>query len=158
MWTMSLISETSSDAFFQLMFLQDSNASKARMSCIFAVLTSMELQLKSKLYSRKKHQNRCAIIIIRSMLRYINGSILASTTSEEQALNGILRSLNKFSWASIRTIRFINKRWCNAIARTVIYGLLIDMSLVLAHSAVLKMLVEINAINAKRLSTPQPNF
>lgn len=118
----SPILETSSDAFFQLMSSQDSNAFKAPTSCIYAVLMSMEQQLKWKPYRRRRHQRKCVITIIRSTQKYINGSTLASITSDAQALSGILKLPNKFSWVSIKMIRFTKNKWCNATAKTVIFG------------------------------------
>jgi hypothetical protein len=68
-------------------------------------LTNMVQQLKSKLFSRRKPLRRSVITIIKFTKMFISGSILDLTILEEQVLNGMLKSVNKFSSILIKMER-----------------------------------------------------
>ena len=89
--------ETLLVVFFQLMFTLVSKSFKALMSYTFVVQTSMEQPLKSRLWRRKRLLEKFVIIIIKFILKFINGLTLVLITLVELQLNGTLKSVKTFS-------------------------------------------------------------
>lgn len=144
--------ETLSVVFSQLMFTLVSKNFKALMSYTFVVQTSMEQPLKSRLWRRKRLLEKFVIIIIKFILKFINGLTLVLITLVELQLNGTLKSVKTFSWTLKKRTEFNNKRWLNVIVKIAIYSWLTDSFVVLVHSVDMKMPEEINVINAKNFT------
>lgn len=67
------------------------------MCYMYVVLTNMVQLLRLKHYNKKRRQNKFVIFIIKYMLKFINGLILDLIILEEQVLNGIRKSVRKYS-------------------------------------------------------------
>lgn len=89
--------ETLSVVSFQPMFMLVSKNFKALMFYMFVVQTNMEQPLKSRLYRKRRLLEKFVIIIIKSILKFINGSILVLITLVELQLNGTPKFVKTFS-------------------------------------------------------------
>lgn len=147
--------ETLSVVFFPLMFTLVSKNFKALMFYTFVVQTSMEQPLKSRLWRRKRLLEKFVIIIIKFILKFINGLTLVLITLVELQLNGTLKYVKTFSWTLEKRTEFNNKRWLSVIVKIAIYSWLTDSFVVLVHSVDMKMPEEINVINVKNFTIIQ---
>ncbi len=150
---MCLIWAISSDVFCLQTSIRDLKSYKGPTFYMSVELTSTEPRLKSRLYNKKRRLKKSAIIITRSTLKSINGSISASTTSEGLLPNGTPRSLSKYSWILKRQIELHRSKWPSATAKIAICFLLIDLCSALVPIVNMRMLGAINVINARSSST-----
>ena len=70
------------------------------MSFIFVVQMNMVQLHKSRLYNKRRHQDKSVIFIIKFMHKYINGSISDLIILAEHQLSGIHKFVKKYSSTS----------------------------------------------------------